>query len=170
MKTVFYAVLTLMLIVVQTTAFHFVPWTGMFPDVVLVLAVYGGLAWGRMPGLQFGGLVGFIQDLTLYGVLGINLFSKAFIGYAIGAVREKYIHDSPLSRVIIVVAATFFDMAVYQALTGALYGWRFSVSLDPATVQRLALNLAFAIIAIPAIAAADSKIDEARGEGDKGLI
>lgn len=159
MKIAFYALLILFSIIVQTSAFHFLPWLKVYPDIILALAIHGGLRWGRMSGLQFGGLVGFVQDLMLYGSLGINLLSKSLIGYIVGALREKYINDSATARIALVISSTAFDLFVYETLTNALFGYNISILFTRTLITQSLLNLVFVLVALPAITMVEALIE-----------
>lgn len=156
MKIVFYALLILFSFVIQTTAFHFIPWFNVYPDIALALAIHGGLRWRRMGGLQFGGLVGFLQDLLLYGSLGINLLAKGLIGFTVGALRERYINDSVVARIALVVSATAFDLFIYDTMTNALLGGAGSDLFAKTVVSKSIANMVFIIVALPVINIAES--------------
>ena len=152
MIVAYYSLVVLFAFVFQTTVFHFVSWIAIYPDVVLILAIYSGLAWGRMGGLQFGALIGFIQDLLLFGTMGINLLSKSLIGFVTGMLREKYINDSATSRVIAVALATLFDYLVYGFLVDAIFNFDLADRSFKMIVPQALMNLAFALVFLPLLA------------------
>jgi rod shape-determining protein MreD len=126
----------------------------MYPDILLILALYAGLRWGRVKGAQFGGLVGFLQDLTSYGSMGFNLFSKSVIGFSVGLLKERYVNDSLYARIALVLAASVFDFILYNIFTRALYGHSLdSNTLASLTASQASLNLLALFIIIPSIEA-----------------
>ncbi|VAX25333.1 Lead, cadmium, zinc and mercury transporting ATPase; Copper-translocating P-type ATPase [hydrothermal vent metagenome] len=159
MKIIFYVCLALLCFIVQTTSFHFLSWLKVYPDVVLALSIHGGLRWGKIGGLQFGGAVGFVQDLLSFGVLGINMLSKSLIGFTVGALREKYISDSTLARIVIIVSATILDLMIYRTLSGMLIGNEIAGFDSKAAIAQSVINLVFTLLVLPVIIMADREID-----------
>ena len=159
MKIAFYICLALLSFIVQTTSFHFLSWLRLYPDIMLALSIHGGLRWGIIGGLQFGGAIGFVQDLLSYGVLGINLLSKSLIGFIVGALREKYINDSAMARIALVVSSTILDLMIYRALSGMLIDNEIADFDSKAAIAQSAINLVFTLVALPVIMMADRAID-----------
>jgi len=163
-KAAIYAGVALAAFLFHTTAFQLLPHFPLYPDLILALAIHGGLAWGRVGGAQFGALLGLLGDLLSYGAVGVNFFSKGLIGFAIGALRERYINDSLTSRVILVIAATGLDLLIYNVITDAFFG-----SLSPsftagALVPQVSLNLIAALLVLPALKKMDTRIDRYQEE------
>jgi rod shape-determining protein MreD len=159
MKVTFYVCLALAAFVVQTTSFHFMPWLRVYPDIMLALAIHGGMRWGKIDGFQFGAAIGFFQDLLSYGVLGMNLLSKSLISFIVGALREKYINDSLITRIALVVSSTILDLAIYRILYGMLIGNETAWFDSKAVAAQCLVNLVFTLAALPIIMIADRAID-----------
>lgn len=159
MKIAFYVGLTLLAFIVQTTSFHFLSWLRVYPDIMLAFAIHGGMRWGKIGGFQFGGAIGFVQDLLSYGILGINLLSKSLIGFFVGALREKYINDSPITRIALVVSSTIVDLMIYRTLAGMLIGSEIAGLDSKAVIAQCVVNLVFTLMVLPVIMIADRAID-----------
>jgi len=159
MKITFYICLVFFSFIVQTTSFHFLSWLKVYPDVMLALAIHGGLRWGKIGGLQFGGAIGFVQDLLSFGVLGINMLSKSLIGFTVGALREKYISDSALARIVLIVSSTILDLMIYRTLSGMLIGNEIADFNSKAAIAQTVINLVFTLLVLPVIMMAEMAID-----------
>jgi len=168
MKIAFYICLALLSFIAQTTSFHFLWWLKVYPDVILALSIHGGMRWGKIGGLQFGGAIGFVQDLLSYGVLGINMLSKSLIGFIVGALREKYISDSVMARIVLIVSSTILDLMIYRALSAMLIGDEIASFNSKAAIAQIVINLVFTLLALPVIMMADRAIDR-RLSSDKNV-
>ncbi|MGK7344725.1 MAG: rod shape-determining protein MreD [Candidatus Nitrospinota bacterium M3_3B_026] len=163
MKAVVYAMVVLCCFIVQSTAYDFPGPSLPRPDLALLLAVYGGLRWGRAGGSRFGALAGFIQDCLSYKALGLHFFSKGMIGFFVGRMREKYIADSPATRAMFVLAATVFDHVSYVILAQTFLGAGLFAPVSRGLAPALAVNTLFAFIVLPAIAWAERGVDRLTG-------
>ena len=168
MKTVFFIPIVLLAFVVQTTAFDFFPWLTVYPDIILVMAMYGGLKWGKIKGLQFGAALGFFQDLLLYGTMGTNLFSKAVTGFVTGSLRESYIEDSMITRITLVAFATVFDLLAFDILTQVVLGDTFRPVSLSVLMRHCVINVAMAMVIYPLVMRLEKHIDEFIGKGGEG--
>jgi len=169
MKTAIYSIMVLFCFVAQMTVFHFFSLLNISPDIIIALALHGGLRWGKMGGVQFGCVTGFIQDTLSYGSMGVNMLSKSLIGFIVGALREKYINDSVTARIMLVTGAVALDVFVYRVMTVAFSGYGLPPALGSVEISQAALNMAAAMVFIPVLTAVDERIDRAMGEKDSGL-
>lgn len=163
MRTLFYAAIVFILFVAQTTAFNFTGGLMLWPDFALLLSIYGGLRWGKVGGVQFGAAVGLVQDFLSYGALGACFFSKASAGFLIGAMRERYVNDSMITRALFVLAATAFDILSYTVIIHTFLGYDLFSRLSASILPQAMMNLAFAIPLFPAILWGEKAIDSLGG-------
>ena len=170
MKIIYYGLIVLLAFVFQTTVFQAVSWITVYPDIILILAIYSGLVWGKPGGLQFGALIGFIQDLLLFGTMGINLLSKSLIGFATGMLRDKYIIDSALSRVIAVVLATIFDYLINGFLVDALFNFNLDSRPFKVLIPQVLMNVAFAMVFLPLLAGGLRAINKRQEYIDRSIL
>ncbi|MFQ5432102.1 MAG: rod shape-determining protein MreD [Nitrospinota bacterium] len=108
--------LTFFLLIIQTTLLKTFGW--MTPDMALIAAVYCGRKYGRLRGYRFGIVMGVMQDLFSFGLLGVNLFSKGLIGLVSGLIRESNVFD-PRSMTTWMVFLLAFT--VLNELIGTMY-------------------------------------------------
>lgn len=145
MRLAVYATALTLAFVAQTTSFHFtrgaVPW----PDLALILLVFGGLRLGKMGGVKLGLAVGLAEDMLSYGVLGANTFSKSLIGFGVGKLRDDLISDSITSRALFTAVATAVDTLVYAELSQVFTGQSAFSSIWAAIISCAAVNVLFAL-------------------------
>lgn len=163
MKTVLFSVIVFIFFIVQTTAFNLAPGKTPWPDFALLLAIYGGLRWGKVKGTQVGAAIGLVQDFLSFEAMGAHFLSKALIGFMVGKLREKYIHDSQVSRSILVLCASVFDILIYGAIIKTFLGYSLSAHLGAGALPQTLINLAFSFLVLPLIGWADLRLDKLLG-------
>ena len=85
-------------------------------NLVLVVVVYAGLAFGPAGGLVAGTVGGLIQDALAGGIIGIGGFSKTLVGFLVGLLGAQFIVSQTLPRFVMFVGATVLHEACFQAL------------------------------------------------------
>lgn len=144
--------------IVQTTSFHFLPDGYILPDLPLILAIYGGLRWGKNRGGLFGGGVGLLGDFLSYGYVGGQMFSKGVCGFVVGELYENYMADTFATRAFMVFAVTIADTIIYVTLIRTFIGYDLSVPFFNGTIQQGLVNFFFSLFIIPAILWIDWKM------------
>ena len=110
-------------IVLQSTIFARINLFGVIPDLILVVTVCFGLLYGSLSGLYVGLAGGFLLDLAGGGILGINVLTKALLGYGAGYVGKTVFKDNifiPLATVAIATLAG--EITAFLFLTA--FGWQ----------------------------------------------
>jgi rod shape-determining protein MreD len=142
---VIYALAFTLALVAQTTAFHFTRGAAPWPDLALLLLVYGALRMGKMGGVKLGLAAGFAEDMLSYGVLGANTCAKSLIGFGMGKLREDLISDSATSRALFTTAATAVDALIYGALSRTFTDQAAFSSIGTVILSSAAVNVLFAL-------------------------
>jgi len=76
-------------IVIQTTVLAGLRVDGVSPDLMLVIAIAGGLAGGPEQGAQIGFAAGLLTDLFVQATpLGLAALTLCLVGYAVGALQH----------------------------------------------------------------------------------
>lgn len=73
-----------------------VPFSGVTPDVAMVLAVMVGLRRGPEAGCLTGFLAGLLQDLTGPGLVGVQALTKTLTGFLAGFAGYRFTVNDPL--------------------------------------------------------------------------
>lgn len=93
---------------------------GVHPDVMLLVAVCGGIVGGASRGAEIGFFAGLLSDLVLPGNLGVSALAFAIVGFGAGAVSQSVIHATRGIWVGITVAATAAGVLLYAAVAQLL--------------------------------------------------
>lgn len=110
-------------LIVQTSLVPFVPVAHVRPDLLLVLPVLAGLAFGPREALFLGFGAGLLQDLLAGRAVGLFTVGKLAVAALAGFVGQKVYMDHILTPVATAFTGTFVQRAamivlVYLAGTG----------------------------------------------------
>jgi rod shape-determining protein MreD len=131
----------------QSTLAPYVTISSVRPDLILLLACVGGLFYGRQRGLLLGALAGFLQDGLSGGLFGLNILTKALVGFSTGALRRHVgLHHRTL-QALLVALLTAFDGLLTLVLVRFFYGGEGLVM--PTVVLMVYQTLYNGLLAVP---------------------
>ncbi len=115
------AVVFLFLFVLQTSVSKMFGWTA--PDVPLLASIYFGLRYMKTAGWQAGILSGLLQDVSSFGLTGINILSKGLCGMGTGLLMENHFIDreTPVTWVILIFLSTGLNQAILLGYTASFF-------------------------------------------------
>jgi len=90
---------------------------GAKPDLMLLLVLYYAFSEGPTRAMGIGFLGGFLQDVFSAGPLGLHIFCKVLIGYAVGVIGTRLVTEHPIVMTIIVFLSTIFEVALVVLLS-----------------------------------------------------
>jgi rod shape-determining protein MreD len=94
---------------------------GVMPDLMLLLAIAGGITGGAVPGAVLGFVSGMVVDVFLETPLGLSGLVFSVVGYSVGVAQTGILRSSwwiPMLTAFVASAAG----AVLFALAGAVVG------------------------------------------------
>jgi rod shape-determining protein MreD len=141
-------------IIVQTTLGADLRVDGVAPDLMLLLAVAGGLVGGSEAGAIVGFGAGLLADLTLTTTpMGLTALAWCLVGWAVGALRANLLPEGRLLQPAIGLIATGAGVVVFLAF-GDLAGQALLVAPGRSYLVRVALveGLWSAVLVIPVTA------------------
>ena len=94
------------------TPFNLLP-GGLEPDMALLAAVAGGLAYTPWRAAAFGFAAGLLQETLTGGFLGVGALSKGLTGLAWTRVWYDTVSNSPLLQLPLLVGLTVFDGVIF---------------------------------------------------------
>ena len=97
------------------------------PQVMLLLAVAGGLLGGSERGALIGFAAGLLADLFVQTPLGLSALAFALVGFAVGGLQSAIIRSAWWIAPVTALAASFAGMVLYGVL-GAIIGQSHFVS------------------------------------------
>jgi rod shape-determining protein MreD len=86
---------------------------GLAPDMALLSAVYGGLAYTPVGAAMLGFTAGLLQETLAGGLLGVGALSKGLTGLVWTPLWRQTISDAPLLQVPLLVGLTVLDGAIF---------------------------------------------------------
>jgi len=84
MQSLYFLLLILFALILQTTAFNYLAIYGIKPNLILILVILNGFLRGTREGAFLGFSAGLMQDLVSGGVFGLNALTKLVAGYLAG--------------------------------------------------------------------------------------
>lgn len=106
---VIYIILTFIVLSVEAV---FAP--SLSPDVILVLVCFYSLRYGRLQGIVYALICGFILDGIQGILIGPNILSKAIAAYYIRTVRENVIQWSVFIHLIIMTLLSIVNIIILR--------------------------------------------------------
>jgi rod shape-determining protein MreD len=113
--------LLLAAIALQTTLVAPVRIFGASADLVILVAIVGGLVGGSQIGSILGFSAGFLYDLTLDTPFGLWALTLCCTGYIVGYARRESLRDN-FSLQASIVALASAAAVVFYALVGTIFG------------------------------------------------
>jgi rod shape-determining protein MreD len=149
-RAVFYILLSLLFVVIDSTLVKFLSIANIVPDILLVWIAYIAVREGQIAGTTAGFLIGLAMNLmnATDNLLGLAALAKTFAGFTVGYFyNENKIHNTlgGYQFIVIVAVASVVHNTLYFTifLQGSDLGWTRSVLFYgiPTTVYTTAVAL-----------------------------
>ncbi len=108
-------------ILVHTTLFSQIRIFGVMPDLMLLLAIAGGITRGAVAGAVLGFVSGMVVDVFLETPLGLSGLVFSVVGYSVGAAQTGILRSSWWIPVLTAFVASAAGELLF-ALAGAVVG------------------------------------------------
>lgn len=103
-------------IIIQTTLASDVRVLGVAPDLMLLLAICGGLVAGSEIGCVLGFLAGLATDVFLTATpFGLSALTYCLVGFGVGVFRNNVLRDTWLLAPMVTFAATVVGVGAFVA-------------------------------------------------------
>ncbi len=117
-------------------------------DLLLLVAVAGGMAAGPVRGATVGFIAGLSLDFVLLTPFGLTALTYLAVGYVVGTVHDGVLRSAPWIPVVVTFVASAVAIVFYVIL-GQLVGQQFRVANLPRIV--LVTSMMNALLAFPAL-------------------
>ena len=134
-------------LLLHTTVLSQLRVAGVAPDVMLLLAVGGGLSGGPTRGGAFGFASGLAVDFFLETPLGLSALVFSLVGYSVGVAQTAMLRSAWWIPVLTALVASAAGQVLY-AVTGTVVGSR------PLVTSRLAVIVAVVAVGNAVLAVA----------------
>ena len=131
-------------------------------NLVLVVVVYVGLAFGPASGLVTGTAGGLVQDALAGGIIGIGGFAKTLVGFMVGVLGAQFIVTRPIPRFVMFLGATAVHEVCFQALYAVVESRSFRVPYSPTVTQGL-VNAVVGVLAFQLVEQGPQMLQRRRG-------
>ena len=119
-------IITLVFLLSMQTTFLRVIFPGnVFPDLILIVAVYSGIHSKKNRGIWLAALIGFLQDCLSGGLLGVNFLSKGLVGLFFCVIKDKIIVQGIIPIGFFMFATSLVDGMIYFVSMTSLMGGHF---------------------------------------------
>jgi rod shape-determining protein MreD len=135
-------------------------------NLVLVVVVYAGLAFGPGSGLVVGSVGGLVQDALAGGIIGIGGFAKTLVGFAVGVLGAQFIVSQPLPRFVMFIAATVLHEACFQLLYAVVESRAFRLPYS-ATLTQALINAVVGVVAFQVVEQGPQMLQRRRARGGR---
>jgi rod shape-determining protein MreD len=142
------ALVLVLLLAVQTTWLADLRPFGVPGDLLLLLAIAGGMAAGPVRGATVGFIAGIALDFVLLTPFGLTALTYLVVGYVVGTVHDGVLRSAPWIPVVVTFVASAAGIVFYVVL-GQLVGQQFRVANLPRIV--LVTSTMNALLAFPAL-------------------
>lgn len=123
MKVVHYGIWLFLLCVFQPTLLKAISIFGIHPNAFLVFIVLVGFLRGRREGAVCGLIFGFVYDLLIGRLIGLNAILFMYTGFLAGLLGENYFRESNVLVIMgTVVLATVLTGSVYYLAYLMIWG------------------------------------------------
>lgn len=107
------ALIILILFSIQTTWLAAISIIGVTPDLVLIFVVFCAVYCSRTIGVGSGIVMGILQDSLSGNLLGVNTFSKGFIGFFFSTLKDKFFVEGILPISFFLAISSLFDGLIF---------------------------------------------------------
>ena len=104
--SIFLTIIFLLIYFLQINFFNWFTIAGVSPNLFIILIIIIGLFGGDKTGLIFGVIFGFILDIYIGNVIGINAIFLGLIGYFVKYLDKSFSKESRITLILIVAVAT----------------------------------------------------------------
>jgi len=105
MRWVSFAILVAVVLVLQTTLVPRLSIRGIFPDLLLIVALYYALQAPEAPAMLAGWICGLMMDLSAGGRVGVLAFAFGLVGVLVVKIRDLTFRDNPLLQMFVALVA-----------------------------------------------------------------
>lgn len=137
-----------LVLTVQTTWLADLRPFGETGDLLLLLAIAGGMAGGPVRGAIVGFAAGIAMDLVLLSPFGLSPLTYLAVGYVVGTVHDGVLRSAPWIPLVVTFVASVLGI-VFFVILGQLVGQQFRVPNLPRIV--LVTSVMNTLLAFPAL-------------------
>lgn len=148
LRTVRLSLVLLLVLTVQTTWLADLRPFQVPGDLLLLVAIAGGMAAGPVRGATVGFIAGLAFDFVLLAPFGLTALAYLCVGYVVGTVHDGVLRSAPWIPIVVTLVASAVAIVFYVIL-GQLVGQQFRIANLPRIV--VVTSVMNALLAFPAL-------------------
>lgn len=123
--------------------------TGVKPDIVIILVCFYTLRYGQFRGVVFAGTAGIVLDSASGFILGPNIVSKATSAFLVGVVRRKIFFWNRVINSLVVTVVTLLDILLVRICLEVFTDISYSNRMNTMSVIQIVLTIVMSLIIYP---------------------
>lgn len=124
MRYVIIALLFLLSLILPGTVFYFWDWSGIKPDLIMLLVIYLALHHRLLTGVLWGLGAGLVQDLYLGRYIGMYTLTLAVVALFSGWISQRWYRDNfPLMTLLVFLATALGQLLIGFLTLAAGLAW-----------------------------------------------
>ena len=112
MKTLFYTLCILLIVLLQTTILHYISIKGVMPNLVIVFIIVTAFMRGSAEGAAVGFFAGLAMDMMFGNILGFYALLGFYLGFSIGSMNKGIFKEN----LLLVIFFTFIFSIAYEVV------------------------------------------------------
>jgi rod shape-determining protein MreD len=134
------------------------------PDFLVLIVAFFSLYRGAVQGSVFGFLLGFLQDLTNPGFLGLNALTKSILGFSVGKVGSKTFPENAPFLFVLFMAVSFGHDILYLVFYHWPHVGSALAAVFTAALPSAAYTAVFGVVVHKFLSMANPKVVESFGK------
>jgi rod shape-determining protein MreD len=134
------------------------------PDFLVLIVAFFSLYRGAVRGSVFGFLLGFLQDLTNPGLLGLNALTKSILGYSVGKAGAKTFPENAPFLFVLFMTVSFGHDVVYLVFYHWPHVGSALAAIFTAALPSAAYTALFGVVVHKILSMANPKVVESLGK------
>lgn len=155
----------------QCTVFRSLSFSGIIPNLMIIVSASYGFMRGRKSGLFVGFFSGLLMDIFFGDILGFYALIYMYIGYLNGIFRKMfYPEDIKLPIALIIGSDFLYNICIYLLLFFLKGRFQFSYYLFNIIIPEMVYTIIVTCILYPLLLFIESRIEWREKEGASKIV
>ncbi|HKM03877.1 MAG TPA: rod shape-determining protein MreD [Lachnospiraceae bacterium] len=165
------ALLILLCFVLQCTLFQALSFSGIVPNLMIVLTATFGFMRGKKNGLIVGFFCGLLMDVFFGEVIGFYALIYMYLGYGNGFFKTLFFkEDIKLPLILIICSDVVYSLTCYGLLFLLRSRFQFSYYLLHIIIPEVVYTILITVILYPIVLLMNRKFDENEKRSAKKFV
>lgn len=115
-RNIIMLIILIFCLILPGTAFHYLSWNGIKPDLAMLWIIYIALHHRPIEGVAYGFATGLIVDLYFSRYIGMYTITLAVVAFLISFLQQRWYRDNIPLTIVLVFMATFLGQTIVSLL------------------------------------------------------